>query len=393
MNKLTQMVIVTAIVYIYIFLFLMKGIYTVDFHKDEYYYLCSTKYYQLYLRGNIASQSWYEKWNYSEPKLFMYIYSVFLNVFQYHNEVIECDLPYGEVSEQDIYEARFMSVIISFITMIVLFGITYAISNWITAIVTVGVIIHIPVFNQYAVRAMAEPLYILFMFLALIVGMYLYAQNRIKIYTFILLEVLFSSFAILSKLYGFVTVPFVVLLLFLYTRHSFKKRIIYSCIYVSLVSVMFISLTPYIWHSPIRGFQNFVHFRSGSVMSSRNKFPKDYLPDAKSRFIYLMTQPSGLYVLPEQFRFGGNAIFIATLMIGIILLITDKTKNIFIKVYLYWSIILVISYLLFSPFNWDRYLLPVQLTVVPIQFAGIQRLIVRLRSRMKHSDAGIKHSV
>lgn len=420
--------------FISLFYFLYRDSNVYPFQEDEHEFIRRGKYFELFINGDFKNPLWQGYESYDQPKLPEYFYglalhlhgnkdiSKYLQVVDFEQRIlgaktekwwikysrrVQINIDSLPVSIQEklrpIVQARKVTVIFSFGSLIIIFLIAFQIRGWLMGVISLVLLWLHPLFQLTSKRAMAEAPFLFFLLLGLFFSFWfldsLYKSQAKRLLLFSLLIGLVSGLATASKLNGgMVLIYFLLLflLIFLFTTFYFLQDIrsnlsskgkIGSTLSVSVAIIFFLSflsfvfLNPFTWSNPWKKSLFMISHRITTAKYQQMTFSEDALRSIDRRIIAVFKEvflPSGDWHI---FKTKNFPLDLTLFLIGFVFLIRSFYRNFSQNkkldrsfLILLWTIVIFTCVMIYIPLNWDRYYLPLVPCIVIVQAYAICRI-------------------
>ena len=291
--------------------------------------------------------------------------------------------------------------ILGSLTCFILYIIGKTVFNTKSGVIASLILAHNPIMLLYSRRAMANSPLIFFMSLNTLLLIYMYKsickEKFSRALFFSILMGVTIALATGTKLNGGLTL--VVLIGFALTAviikllHHFARRndpigkyilILFTCVLLAVVIAcfVFIYINPYLYANPVKNILNMTQFRLGVTSFLQNRLDDPIFTwNQKFNFVIKRT----LFAGTETLSVFGNALRFSTdfilFLIGFFMMVFLELKHILREgqlseksIILIWTIITFAGIIVWIPFDWARYYLPVMPCVAMMIGYGLSNI-------------------
>lgn len=403
------------ILFILLVVFFYKNYYlasqSIGFHVDEWEGLDRGKYFYLFLDTNFTAPQWQSVNAYDEPLLGFYVYAAYFrlrgitslhdylnkyNFFQGRSDSLQPGWVAIHSSTQPLSElpiyiydriipillARKVAVFFSLLTVVVVFFSCVLVKNELLGFVCVSLLLLNNSYRLLTVQAMTEPPLLFFFSLTLYISLFLIKTQvgKRKMFLFLLLSIV-AGLSISIKLNGIIMVMYVAIIsVFIAQRNKTRTLSFFSALVVGYL--IFYILNPYVWPNPLNKTINMVHHRIFTFHIQQDKYAAEALttiPNRVSRVYQRLFFGSERYTTLSQLSHSIPLDYIMW-TVGFVWIVRDyfvekvrTIKNTTLAFILFNSFIGIITTLCI-PLDWDRYYLPLILSLIYIQGYGIYKI-------------------
>lgn len=364
-------------------------------HADEAGYICKLKYADLFSRGDFSSYSWKEGWAYDSPLLMSYINGLALRFSKYHSfpasflcqqaSQVEKKMGWNDPQGKKLYlppeqipvlaTLRTISVNISLLSALLIGLISLLVGGWLAALGAFFLLFYNPFFFKVGVWAIADPLLLFLLLLAVVVGFLLlrsvFLERGNQYLCLAIIAGMIGGLALSVKINGFLALIYLLFPLLLglgikpYRLVVCRKRFLLTLFIVSIIFVvLFFLLHPQLYKDPLGGIGEMVARRFSEAEFHKRSFPEPMapLPERIPQFIQALfwQYDSWRILLGAKTPFLSLGLFLVGLAILADRVFNDYRKGFAGNSLVFFGSLLATFIMVFSyiPMNWDRYYLP-----------------------------------
>ena len=404
---------IVVIFFIFVLIFLWNQFKFVPFHEDEYYFLDRSFTVELLADKKFGDEVWSRYFSYDQPKLAEFAYGLYLSKLSREKGVKEYLRSYGfyddkqkpykerwwrrssgeeieslsaEIQQRStpVLEARRVSLIASFNSLILMFLIGVKLRGLMFGLLSAGLLLENRLFLESTLRAMADSFLLFFLLLTFYLSLFFIERvNSKKNENLTGLSVgigMSTGLAIASKLNGglgliYFFILFIALMFFGRLNKEKEWRLIKAlAIIIITLFLVFILFNPFTWGQPVKNslFMFSHRINMGGQQGLYSKMPLVSLMDKLIGVYERVFSPLGDYGLLQKL-FIGTAFFIIGLFTLVEGLLKSKKANLISQdlALVLWAVVVLITVVIYIPMDWERYYLPIFPGVILVQLMGI----------------------
>lgn len=346
-------------------------------HPDEYIFIRRGVFADYYLTANFGDPIWQSFDSYDVPKFAELFYGVVTKL-----------TPESSSLEQRIFVARRATVFFALGSFCVLFWLCTQTKDWLWGVLAVTLVGSNILLKESLVTAMGDGPLIFFSLLYVWCAAQLFAttsSRRLRRVMFCC-AALSAGLATATKLNGVINVFHFWLMAFIFFRHDLARALRYVGLFIGGVFLTFFILNPFIWTNPIQNLAVMIVTRQVAIERQQVLYPGalttvgDRLATTYARTL----APQGLYAnlanLPAALPLG-----LLLFLSGVFLLgkeVRSPTGSPQLTVFWGWILGWLVVTSVLIPLDWDRYYLPVVISISCIQSYALADLLPKVSRKV-----------
>lgn len=345
-------------------------------HPDEYIFIRRGVFATYYFTSNFRDPIWQSFDSYDVPKFAELFYGVVTKL-----------APESSAIEQRILFARQAAVFFALGSFCVLFWLCAQTKHWLWGVLAVSLVGSNILLKESLVTAMGDGPLLFFSLLYIGCAAQLFATNSSRRFRRMMFcgAALSAGLATATKLNGVINVFHFCLLTLIFFRHDLIRALRYVLLFIAGSFLTFFILNPFIWKNPILNLAVMVAARQVSIERQQILFP-DALSSLSDRLITTYERtlaPQGIYAnfanLPAAVPVGLLLFLTGFFLLGKEAHATTKTSHFRprLAIFFSWIVAWLVVTVLLIPLDWDRYYLPVVISVSCFQSYTLAELLQR----------------